>query len=152
MACDRPKLESCIVIRLGRRDVTEIFHAAEPVPDMDDFVLSSVERQEAEREKVAALSVFDSRKATAEQAAEILAPKRRVALRLDVDAIGRLPYDLHVCSDPLKNDPRPGAGAHALIENVWSDDDEVREDIRAELVVLAFQNPVTVVGASPQTA
>jgi hypothetical protein len=110
-------------------------------PDSGDFLLNSTERERAENgDHVGALSVWDRVRTKPEEAyAFFLEPHgTRLILDIDVEEIRkiprklRLPFDLHVFRDPLTCE-QAGADGHCAVENVWSEDDQIRKKIRRAL-------------------
>jgi hypothetical protein len=141
MSALRPELRSGRVLRLARRSPDDLYIEDRLSPQMEDFRLASNELKEAAAIKCGQLSVYDRQITTAEQARALMSKPSKYpwGFHLSVEAIlNDVGFDLHVFRDPNPNgDMREGAQGHCVIENVWSEDEDRMQDIRAELMRIA---------------
>jgi hypothetical protein len=133
---DRVEVLAGIVFRLGRNDLTDRYLPNGWVPDVDDFSLSSTEREETQRlGGIGSLSVWDDQLIAPEGANTFLPmpTKTRIVLDLEVTEIRALVHKLHVYRQPADK-PLPGREAHCVVENAWSEEKRIRREIQSDLV------------------
>jgi len=140
MSAIRAELLSGRVLRLARRSPDDLYIEDRRSPQMEDFRLGSNELKEAAAKKCGQLSVYDEQVTTARQARALMTKPSGYpwGFHLAVEAILNVGFDLHVFRDPNPNgDMRDGMEGHCVIENVWSEDEDRMQDIRAELMRIA---------------
>lgn len=132
------ELTDGIVIRFGIRGEGDLFFADKRKPLVGDFDLGSEEEVAAASKRYAALSVWDERRTTVEEAQAFLSPNRRLAIWLSVTQI-RAMHSLRVMRRPHPKH-LPGREGHCDIENVWPSDRATFKKIRSDLRDIATCN------------
>ncbi|MGZ5444730.1 MAG: hypothetical protein ACXW5U_29250 [Thermoanaerobaculia bacterium] len=138
MAPPPDEMTEGVVLRFGIRSEDELFFAERRKPLVGDFDLGSDEEVEAAEKKYAALSVWDERRTTVEQARAFISPNRRLPIWLSVPQV-RAMHSLRVVRRPH---PKllSGRDGHCDIENVWPSDKATFKKIRSDLREIATCN------------
>lgn len=149
MSESRAEITEGVVMRLPPREIENELNIDGHAPNPGDFALSSTEKKQAEDGDengghIGSLSVWDRGRTKPEEAYGFFKEPcvTRLILDINVEKILEipkkleLPIDLHVFRDPLKSE-KDGADGHCALENVWSNDRQIRKKIRLQLAVVS---------------